>query len=148
MGLFDKKYCSICGSQIKLLGNRKLEDGNCCKDCANKLSPFFSERRHSTVESIKEQLAYREANKAEVEKFMTDNQKKISEIRIRIMTCDSLKEWPNVKNWAIAAANNIRSNLIDTDYDYGHEYGDYLVKDITKMIFRKEEELIRKTFKN
>ena len=69
MGLFDKKYCSICGSQIKLLGNRKLEDGNCCKDCANKLSPFFSERRHSTVESIKEQLAYREANKAEVEKF-------------------------------------------------------------------------------
>ncbi|MBQ9030562.1 MAG: DUF4428 domain-containing protein [Parasporobacterium sp.] len=69
MGLFDKKYCSICGNQIKLLGNRKLEDGNCCKDCASKLSPFFSERRHSTVESIKEQLAYREANKAEVEKF-------------------------------------------------------------------------------
>lgn len=69
MGLFDKKYCSICGNQIKLLGNRKLEDGNCCKDCASKLSPFFSERRHSTVESIKEQLAYREANKEEVEKF-------------------------------------------------------------------------------
>ena len=69
MGLFDKKYCSICGNQIKLLGNRKLEDGNCCKDCASKLSPFFSERRHSTVDSIKEQLAYREANQAEVEKF-------------------------------------------------------------------------------
>ena len=69
MGLFDKKYCSICGAQIKLLGNRKLEDGNCCKDCASKLSPFFSERRHSTVESIKEQLAYREANLAEVENF-------------------------------------------------------------------------------
>lgn len=69
MGLFDKKYCSICGNQIKLLGNRKLEDGNCCKECASKLSPFFSERRHSTVDSIKEQLAYREANLAEVEKF-------------------------------------------------------------------------------
>ena len=88
--------------------------------------------------------------KAEVEKFMTDNQKKISEIRIRIMTCDSLKEWPNVKDWAIAAANNIRSKLIDIDYDYdyGYKYGNYLVKDITKMIFRKEEELIRKTFKD
>ena len=69
MGLFDKKYCSICGNQIKLLGNRKLEDGNCCKECASKLSPFFSERRHSTVESIKEQLQYREDNKQEVAAF-------------------------------------------------------------------------------
>jgi len=69
MGLFDKKFCSICGNQIRLLGNRKLEDGNCCKECASKLSPFFSERRHSTVESIKEQLAYREENKKEVADF-------------------------------------------------------------------------------
>ena len=44
MGLFDKKYCDICGEKIGLLGNRKLEDGNLCKDCARKLSPFFSER--------------------------------------------------------------------------------------------------------
>lgn len=28
MGLFDKKYCSICGEKIGFLGNRKLEDGN------------------------------------------------------------------------------------------------------------------------
>ena len=69
MGLFDKKYCDICGNKIGLLGNRKLEDGNCCKDCASKLSPWFSERRHSTIETIKEQLAYREANKADVETF-------------------------------------------------------------------------------
>ncbi len=63
MGLFDKKYCDICGDKIGLLGNRKLEDGNMCKDCAKKLSPFFSERRSSTVEEIKQQLAYREQNK-------------------------------------------------------------------------------------
>ena len=69
MGLFDKKYCSICGEKIGLLGNRKLEDGNLCKNCARQLSPFFSERRHSTVEEIKGQLAYREANKARVEAF-------------------------------------------------------------------------------
>lgn len=67
--LFEKKYCSVCGNEIKLLGNRKLEDGNLCKDCAGQLSPFFSERRHSTVEEIKEQLAYREENKKEVAKF-------------------------------------------------------------------------------
>ena len=27
MGLFDKKYCDICGEKIGLLGNRKLENG-------------------------------------------------------------------------------------------------------------------------
>lgn len=27
--LFDKKRCSICGGEIGLLGNRKLEDDNC-----------------------------------------------------------------------------------------------------------------------
>ena len=69
MGLFDKKYCSICGEKIGLLGNRKLEDGNLCKDCARKLSPFFSERRHSTVADIQAQLAYREANREKVAAF-------------------------------------------------------------------------------
>ena len=69
MGLFDKKFCSVCGEKIGLLGNRKLDDGNLCKNCAKKLSPWFNERRHSTVEQIKEQLAYREANKELVEQF-------------------------------------------------------------------------------
>lgn len=72
MGLFDKKYCDICGEKIGLLGNRKLEDGNLCKDCAKKLSPFFSERRHSTVEEIKKQLAYREENKRRLSDFRPD----------------------------------------------------------------------------
>ena len=70
-GLFDKKICAICGGEIGLLGNRKLEDGNCCKNCAAKLSPWFDERRHSTVEQIKEQLAYREENLKAVENFHT-----------------------------------------------------------------------------
>ena len=62
MGLFDKKYCDICGDKIGSLGNRKLENGNLCKNCARKLSPWFSDRRSSTVEEIKAQLAYREEN--------------------------------------------------------------------------------------
>ncbi len=69
MGLFDKKFCDICGEKIGLLGNRKLEDGNLCKDCAKKLSPFFSERRSSTVEDIKRQLAYREENEKKLDGF-------------------------------------------------------------------------------
>ena len=60
--LFDKKVCDICGGDIGLLGNRKLEDGNLCKDCAKKLSPWMTDRRQSTVEEIRQHLAYREAN--------------------------------------------------------------------------------------
>ena len=68
-GLIKDKNCDLCGKEIKLLGNRKLEDGNCCKECARKLSPWFDERRHSTVEQIREQLAYRERNLDEVKNF-------------------------------------------------------------------------------
>ena len=69
MGLSDKKYCDVCGEKIGLLGNRKLEDGNLCKNCAKQLSPWFSERRHSTLADIKQQLAYREENKQAVKDF-------------------------------------------------------------------------------
>lgn len=67
--LFEKKICDVCGGEIGMLGNRKLEDGNLCKECAKKLSPWFDDRRHSTLESIKEQLAYREENKKAVADF-------------------------------------------------------------------------------
>ena len=74
MGLFDKKNCDICGEKIGLLGNRKLDDGNLCKNCAKKLSPWFEERRHSTIEDIKRQLEYREQNKQKVENFRVTRQ--------------------------------------------------------------------------
>ena len=67
--IFEKKECSVCGGEIGLLGNRKLEDGNLCKECAGKLSPWFDDRRHSTVEQIEKQLQDREANRAKVEAF-------------------------------------------------------------------------------
>ncbi len=71
MGLFDKKYCDICGEKIGLLGNKKLADGNMCKNCEKLLSPWFSERKQSTLNEIKEQLAYREQNKEAVRAFHT-----------------------------------------------------------------------------
>ena len=69
MGLFDKKFCDICGEKIGMLGNRKLEDGNMCKDCAKKLSPFCDDRRHSTLEQMKAHLQYREENKNALRAF-------------------------------------------------------------------------------
>lgn len=81
MGLFDKKYCDVCGEKIGFLGNKKLKDGNLCKECSNKLSPFFHERRNSTVEEIKAQLIYREENKLQLKNFSPElifgNSKKI-----------------------------------------------------------------------
>ena len=72
MGLFDafkKKDCEICGKEVGMFGYKKLEDGEICKDCVKLLSPWFDDRRHSTVEQIKAQLAYREENKAELNNF-------------------------------------------------------------------------------
>ncbi len=72
MGFFDKKYCDICGKEIRFLGNRKLDDGNMCKDCAAKLSHWFTGRKRTSVEAIKEQLAYREKNAEELKSFEPD----------------------------------------------------------------------------
>ena len=62
MGFFNKKICDICGEEIGLLGNRKLADGNLCKSCARKLSPWMTDRRESTVEEIRRHLMYRAQN--------------------------------------------------------------------------------------
>ena len=72
MGLFDafkKKDCEICGKEVGLFGYKKLEDGEICKDCVKLLSPWFDDRRHSTVAQIKQQLAYREENRAALNAF-------------------------------------------------------------------------------
>lgn len=74
MGLFDRKYCDICKEKIGLLGNRKLEDGNLCKACAAKLSPWFYNRKHSTVAEIAAQLEYRENNRAKAAAFKKDRE--------------------------------------------------------------------------
>lgn len=62
MGLFSKKECSICGEKIGMLSGMKLKDGDLCKECKKKLSPFFLDGKDSTVEEIKNQIAAREEN--------------------------------------------------------------------------------------
>lgn len=75
MALFDvfkKKECCICGNEVGLIGNRKLSDGNMCSKCARRLSPWFEDRKESTVEQIKMQLAYREQNAQNLTQFRVD----------------------------------------------------------------------------
>lgn len=71
MGLFDKKVCFICGGPIGFLGNKKLADGDMCKDCENKISPFITDRKHWSVDEIREHLAYRDANMEALRGFQT-----------------------------------------------------------------------------
>lgn len=66
---FEKEECGVCGAEIGILGKKKLEDGVICKNCEAKLSPFFTGRRGSTLEAIKAQIAYREANEAHLAHF-------------------------------------------------------------------------------
>lgn len=69
MGLFDKKFCDLCGEKIGLLGNRKLNDGNMCKDCAKGISPHLTGRKQFSVADMKEHLEYREENRRKLESF-------------------------------------------------------------------------------
>lgn len=73
MGLFDRKFCDICGEKISLLGNRKLDDGNMCSQCAKRISPFLTGRRKMSVAEMKEHLNYREENRKSLESFHADD---------------------------------------------------------------------------
>lgn len=104
MGLFDKKYCDICGKEIKFLGNKKLDDGNMCKDCASKLSPWFSGRRHTSVAAIKEQLEYRSQNEAKLSSF---NPTRIIGKRYKFYIDE------NKKQFVVSASDKWRANNAD-----------------------------------
>ena len=69
MGLFEKKFCDFCGNKIGLLGNKKLADGNMCKDCASRMSPWLVDRKEYTVAEMGEHFAYREANRNRLRAF-------------------------------------------------------------------------------
>lgn len=74
MGLFDglmtKKNCAICGKELGVFGKTKLGDGSyLCRDCSDKLSPYYTGYGQATIDDINEQLAYREENAEKVAAF-------------------------------------------------------------------------------
>lgn len=121
MGLFSKKYCDICGEKIGFLGNKKLEDGNMCKNCARKLSPWFSDRRHADLASIKEQLAYREANRSRVAAFRATRvigervKALLDEDARRFMVTDA--DDLNEENPDVLDFSDVRSCILDIEHN-------------------------------
>ena len=138
MGLFDKKYCDVCGAKIGFLGNRKLEDGNLCKDCAGKLSPFFSDRRNSTVAEIKEQLAYREDNKRRLDDFLPtvtfDGSKKvyIDPIRERFIVT-RLSNWRS-GNPDLISFSQVRN--VETNIKENKELGVPVIEEVWESVLK------------
>ena len=69
MGLFDKKFCDICGEKVSMLTQQKLSDGFLCSDCKRKLCSFTSGWKQRTVDDVKRHLELREQNKEKYQKF-------------------------------------------------------------------------------
>lgn len=69
MGLFDKKFCDICGSKVNMLTQQKLSDGYLCSDCKHKLGSFTSGWKQRSVDDVKKHLELREQNKQKYQRF-------------------------------------------------------------------------------
>ncbi len=72
LNFFTKKdACAICGTEKNSLlgGMKKLSDGKLCKECRNKLSPFYTLSESVSTEDVRAHLAYREKNQEAVAGF-------------------------------------------------------------------------------
>ena len=100
VGLFDKKYCDICATKIGFFGNRKLADGNMCKECAALLSPNLVGRKEFTVAEMKEHLTKTPAmHFGIIGEVIFENEKGIKET---IGAGDYVEIEANVKHWLLA----------------------------------------------
>lgn len=134
--MFEKKSCDICGKETgRVFGNNKLEDGNMCDDCAAKLSPYFTGRRHSTLAQIKEQLAYREQNKKAVAAFSPTltlgNETKvyIDEDDAKVIICDKPNwrgENPDVFDYEQITGCDYEVDEDRNELTYKNDEGEYV----------------------
>lgn len=69
MGLFEKKFCDLCGEKVNALTKLKLADGYLCSDCKHKLGSFTSGWKQRSIEDVKKHLELREQNKQKYQQF-------------------------------------------------------------------------------
>ena len=131
MGLFDrfkKQDCEICGKEVGMFGYKKLKDGEICKDCVKLLSPWFEDRKESTVAQIKAQIAYRAQNAEELKSFQPtktfgDKYYMFVEERdgVPYRFCVSPSEDYQKENADLVLFENVEEVIIDID-DHAHEH--------------------------
>lgn len=70
MGLFEKKFCDLCGEKVNALTRQKLSDGYLCSDCKHKLSSLSSGWKNRTIADVKTHLEQREQNRQKYSAFV------------------------------------------------------------------------------
>ena len=63
MGLFKKEACVLCGGKTGML-DKKCKDGRVCKDCAKKVSPWFSDWKNTSALTLESHIAVRQADRS------------------------------------------------------------------------------------
>ena len=80
--------------------------------------------------------------KKKVKEYLQKQEEKIEFIKSKIQMTQDLDTLELVKTWGLAAAENIKTELIEISSDYGLEYGNKIIKEIKHLISMKEEDLI------
>lgn len=89
---------------------------------------------HGAIISIKE--------KKRVKEYLQKKEEKIEFIKSKIQMTQDLDTLGIVKTWGLAAAENIKTELIGISSDYGLECGNKIIKEVKHLISMKEEDLI------
>ena len=89
---------------------------------------------HSGIIGIKE--------KKKVKEYLQKKKEKIEFIKSKIQMTQDLDTLGIVKTWGLAAAENIKTELIEISSDYGLECGNKIIKEVKHLISMKEEDLI------
>ena len=89
---------------------------------------------HSGIIGIKE--------KKRVKEYLQKKEEKIEFIKSKIQMTQDLDTLGIVKTWGLAAAENIKTELIEISSDYGLECGNKIIKEVKHLISMKEEDLI------
>ena len=77
-----------------------------------------------------------------VKECLQKQEEKIEFIKSKIQMTQDLDTLGLVKTWGLAAAENIKTELIEISSDYGFECGNKIIKEIKHLISMKEEDLI------
>ena len=80
--------------------------------------------------------------KKKVKEYLQKKEEKIEFIKSKIQMTQDLDTLGIVKTWGLAAAENIKTELIEISSDYGLECGNKIIKEVKHLISMKEEDLI------
>ena len=80
--------------------------------------------------------------KKRVKEYLQKKKEKIELIKSKIQMTQDLDTLELVKTWGLAAAENIKTELIEISSYYGLKCGNKIIKEVKHLISMKEEDLV------